>query len=121
MPHTHVTHVRNLVRSVFTDRCVVCKSLDCVEDEQHFVFDCPAYSHIRSQHSTSCSTVADFITFMNQMHVVVYLGNALHVGSKSCLYEFTELKFLSVGCQLPPRTLNILMEQCVHMSPCRPD
>jgi len=34
-----------------TDRlCLVCKSLDCVQDEQHFVFDCPAYSHIRSQH-----------------------------------------------------------------------
>ena len=34
-----------------TDRlCLVCKSLDCVEDEQHFVFYCPAYSHIRSQH-----------------------------------------------------------------------
>ena len=33
-----------------TDRlCLVCKSLDCVEDEQHFVFDCPAYIHIRSQ------------------------------------------------------------------------
>ena len=55
------------------------------------------------------------------MHVAVYLGNALHVGSKSCLYEFTELKFLSVGSQLPSRTLNILIEQCVHMSPCRPD
>ena len=41
------------------------------------------------------------------MHVVVSLGNALHVGSKSCLYEFTELNFLSVGSQLPPRTLNI--------------
>ena len=34
-----------------TDRlCLVCKSSDYVEDEQHFVFDCPAYSHIRSQH-----------------------------------------------------------------------
>ena len=22
--------------------CLVCKSLDYVEDEQHFVFDCPA-------------------------------------------------------------------------------
>ena len=34
-----------------TDRlCLVCKSLDCVEDEQHFVFDCPAYCYIRSQH-----------------------------------------------------------------------
>ena len=44
------------------------------------------------------------------MHVVVSLGNALRVGSKSCLYEFTELNFLSVGSQLPPRTLNILID-----------
>ena len=35
---------------------------------------------------------------------------ALHVGSKCCLYEFTELNFLSVGSQLPPRTLNILID-----------
>ena len=27
----------------------------------------------------------------------------------SCLYEFTELNFLSVGSQLPPRTLNTLI------------
>ena len=47
---------------------------------------------------------------VNQMHVVVSLGNALHVGSQSCLYEFTELNFLSVGSQLPPRTLNILID-----------
>ena len=36
---------------------------------------------------TSCSTVADFMSFLryeseDQMHVVVSLGNALHVGSK---------------------------------------
>ena len=45
--------------------CPVCKSLDCVEDEQHFVFDCPAYSHIRSQHLgilQHCRTIADFMT-----------------------------------------------------------
>jgi len=30
-----------------TDRlCLVCKSSNCVGNEQHFVFDCPAYSHI---------------------------------------------------------------------------
>ncbi len=89
-----------------TDRlCLVCKSLDCVEDEQHFVFDCPAYSHIRSQHLDllqHCCTIADFMTLCEP--------NALHVGSKSCLYEFTELNFLSVGSQLPPRTLNILID-----------
>ncbi len=48
-----------------TDRlCLVCKSLDCVEDEQHFVF-CPAYSHIRSQHLDllqHCFTIADFMS-----------------------------------------------------------
>ena len=42
--------------------------------------------------------------------VVVSLGNVLHVGSKFCLYEFTELNFLSVGSQLPPRKLNILID-----------
>ncbi len=47
-----------------TDRlCLVCKSLDCVENEQHFVQICPAYSHIRSQHLDllqHCCTIADF-------------------------------------------------------------
>ncbi len=47
--------------------CLVCKSLDCVEDEQHFVFDCPAYSHmhIRSQHLDllqHCCGIADFMS-----------------------------------------------------------
>ena len=28
--------------------CLLCRSLYRVEDEQHFVFDCPAYSHVRS-------------------------------------------------------------------------
>ena len=49
-----------------TDRlCLVCKSLDCVEDEQHLVFGCPAYSRIRSQHLDllqHCCTIADFMT-----------------------------------------------------------
>ncbi len=44
------------------------------------------------------------------MHVVVSLGNSLHVGSRSCLYEFMERNFLSVGSQLPPRTLNTLVD-----------
>ena len=48
-----------------TDRLrFVCKSLDCVEDEQHFVIHCPANSHIRSQHLDllqHCCTIADFM------------------------------------------------------------
>ncbi len=82
-----------------TDRlCLVCKSLDCVEDEQHFVFGCPAlaYSHIRSQHLDllqHCCTIGDFMTSC-EPNVVISLGNALHVGS-----EFTELYFLSVAPQ----------------------
>ncbi len=47
------------------------------------------------------------------MHVVVSLRNALHVGSKFCLYEFTELNLLSVGSQLPPRTLKYIDDICV--------
>ncbi len=31
--------------------CQVCHSLHNVEDEQHFIFDCPAYSHIRKKHA----------------------------------------------------------------------
>ena len=42
------------------------------------------------------------------MLVVVSLGNALHVGSKFCLYEFTELNFLSVGSQLPPQDIKYI-------------
>ena len=30
--------------------CQVCNSVQDVEDEHHFLFDCPAYSHIRLQH-----------------------------------------------------------------------
>ena len=48
-----------------TDRlCLLGRSLDCVEDEQHFVFDCPGYSHIRSKHLDlvqHCWTIADFM------------------------------------------------------------
>ncbi len=39
-----------------------------------------------------------------------FLGNALHVASKFCLYELTELNFLFVGSQFPPRTLNTLID-----------
>ena len=92
-----------------TDRlCLVCKSLDCVEDKQHFVFDCPAYSHIRSQHLDllqHCCTIADFMTLREPNACDGFLRECF-VGSKPCLYEFTELNFLSVGSQLPPRTLN---------------
>ncbi len=38
--------------------------------------------------------------------MVVSARNALHETSKCCLYEFNELNLLSVGSQLPPRTLN---------------
>lgn len=39
------------------------------------------------------------------VHVVLSLGTALHLGSKSYLYEFTELNLLFVVSLLPPRTL----------------
>ncbi len=44
------------------------------------------------------------LVMCQSMHTLdASLGDALHVGSKSCL-EFTEPNFLSVGSQLPPRT-----------------
>ena len=57
--------------------CLVCKSLGCVEDEQHFTFDCPAYSHVRAKHVDlfqHCCTVADFMSSLcvNLMHVVAF-------------------------------------------------
>ncbi len=65
-----------------TDRlCLVCKSLDYVEDEQHFVFDCPAYSHIRSQHLDllqHCCTIADFMTLCEPNACGGFLREFLH-------------------------------------------
>ncbi len=46
-----------------------------------------------------------YLVAFHRLHVVVSLGNVLHVGSKSCLYEFTELNFLSVGSQLAPKDI----------------
>ncbi len=43
--------------------CLVCKSLQEVEDEQHFLFQCPAYNHIRAKHAglfQQIFTVPDF-------------------------------------------------------------
>ena len=40
--------------------------MERVEKEQHFVFDCPAYSHIRAKHVDMFQhycTVADFTSF----------------------------------------------------------
>ena len=53
--------------SVHLDRkdrlCLVCRSAQQVEDEHHFLFDCPMYSSIRSSHASlfqrACS-VSDF-------------------------------------------------------------
>ncbi len=52
--------------------CLVCMS-GSVEDELHFLFDCPAYSHILQQYSHLChqasSSVAAFLA-TNQPYVV---------------------------------------------------
>jgi len=50
----HGSHV-DTGRWVDTERkdrlCQVCHSLQGVKDEQHFILDCPAYSHIRNKHA----------------------------------------------------------------------
>ncbi len=52
-----------------------------VEDEHHFLFDCPAYSHIRQQYShlfqQASSSVAAFLA-TDQPNVV---GSCLYLGT----------------------------------------
>ncbi|KAL3160353.1 hypothetical protein ABBQ32_010687 [Trebouxia sp. C0010 RCD-2024] len=46
--------------------CLVCRSTQQVEDEHHFLFDCPMYSSIRASHAIvfqrACS-VSDFFAY----------------------------------------------------------
>lgn len=63
----HGLHV-DTGRWVGTERkdrlCQVCHSLQDVEDEQHFIFDCLAYSHITDRHTylfQQAYTVPDFL------------------------------------------------------------
>ena len=62
--------------------CLVFSSAQQVEDEHHFLFDCPAYSSIRASHASlfqcACS-VSDFFDSksLEQMHVVDSLGTVL--------------------------------------------
>jgi len=67
--HHATSHPVDTGRWVGTERkdrlCQVCHSMQDVEDEQHFIFDCPAYSHIRTKHASlfqQTRTVPDFIT-----------------------------------------------------------
>ncbi len=64
-------------------RRLVCKFLQEVEDEQHILFDCPAYSHIRAKHA-ACRPEVYFskhlqcqtsLLGVNQMHVEVFSWN----------------------------------------------
>ena len=48
-----------------------------MEDEHHFLFDCPAYSSTRASHANlfqcACS-VSDFLTVVKQRHMVDSVG-----------------------------------------------
>ena len=58
-----------ILQFILIDDVLDC-ALDCVVDEQHFVFDCPAYSHIRSQHLDllqHCCAIADFVSLYNHI------------------------------------------------------
>ena len=64
----------------------VCHSLQDVEDEQRFIFDYPADSHISSLHANlrlnlyqQTCTIPGFT--VSQMHVVAFAGNTFLVGS----------------------------------------
>ena len=56
--------------------CEVCKS-GCVENEHHFLFDCPAYAHIRYSHATlfqGIQTVSSVINSNNPCLLGRYHG-----------------------------------------------
>ena len=48
-------------------------SIEDVEDEHHFLFDCSAYGHVLLLQTSS--------TLLSQMHVVLFSESVLHVGS----------------------------------------
>ena len=52
--------------------CLVCKSLGCVEDEQHFTFDCPAYSMLEPSMWTFFSIVVLLQMYCYRLHVFVW-------------------------------------------------
>jgi hypothetical protein len=57
-------------------KACVSKGLNCVEDDLHFLIECPSYSHIRLKHATIFhdeATPASIYNFPNQAH----LGKAL--------------------------------------------
>ena len=60
--------------SVHLDRkdrlCLVCKSSQHVEDEHHFIFCCPLYSHITARPARlfqQTSSVSDFVLGLEYM------------------------------------------------------
>ena len=88
-----------------SDRQAVC-SVQVVEDKQHFVL----LLSVQPCQVTAFGPAAALLYFLCLCEANACGGSlqsALHVGSKSCLYEFTELNFLSFGSWLPLSTLNI--------------
>ena len=47
-------------------KCLVCNS-EAVEDEHHFLFDCPVYSPIRSKHVHLFQQVSSVSGFLNSL------------------------------------------------------
>ena len=62
--------------------CQVCHSSRDVEDEQHFLFSCPAYSDVEQKHASLFQQALLSQTFsltLNQMHVVVFSESVFHL------------------------------------------
>ena len=64
--------------------CLVCSSAQQVEDEHHFLFDCPAYSSIRASHANlfqcACS-VSDFFDSCEANASGVFIRNCFSLRS----------------------------------------
>ena len=95
------THTGGQKRFDVSKGCLVCKLLGCVEHEQHFVFDCSAYSHIRAKHVglfQHYCTVADFMSFYEPNACTGFLTECFPRGKETLSVVFTELN----SCLLPP-------------------
>ena len=89
--------------------CLVCSSAQQLEDEHHFLFDCPAYSSIRASHANlfqcACS-VSDFFDNREANACGGFIRNCFSLRSNVLTGWIYINRTLSVGPQLVPRTLN---------------
>ena len=77
--------------------CEVCKS-ECVANEHHFLFDCPAYAHIRYNHAT---------LFHGIQTVSAVVNNVMSCLRHICGLSFKKFEGPHLKCSHPVNVSNI--------------